>query len=409
MAESAHRLRVAVVSTYPPRHCGIAEYTSDLRRALLAVAGGVTVDIVAVDWDDRSYPDEVSVVIDRRVPASYPAAVDALLAAGTDIALIQVEFGREYGLSGEADQHGANLAVFARTATGRGLPYAVTLHTVPSLSTDRHRALMAELCAGAAFVTVFTDTARRALVKLGVVPDDRVTVLRHGAPEPIFAAGGAAPGPVAALAPDVPVLSTFGLLSGAKGIEVALDAVGALKERHPRLRYVIAGRTHPEVLRRYGEAYRDRLREHAHRLDLTGHVIFLDRYLDLGEIAALLRRTTIFLTPYQSADQTSSGALTFALAAGCPVVSTTYQYASEMLATSGAGRLVPRGDGRALADAVAGLLDDPAELARSRVAASELAATLSWRTIAGGLHTRLARAVQHTGVTGSGTVTRTRR
>ena len=41
-------MRTAIVSTYPPRACGIGTFAADLRETLLDVAGVDDVDIVAV-------------------------------------------------------------------------------------------------------------------------------------------------------------------------------------------------------------------------------------------------------------------------------------------------------------------------------------------------------------------------
>ena len=87
----------------------------------------------------------------------------------------------------------------------------------------------------------------------------------------------------------------------------------------------------------------------------------------------MLAATTIYLTPYRSREQIVSGALTFAIVAGCPTVSTPYFYAEDLLA-SGAGVLVPFDDPAALADAVTGLLDDPERLARTRAEARAVGA-----------------------------------
>ena len=86
-------------------------------------------------------------------------------------------------------------------------------------------------------------------------------------------------------------------------------------------------------------------------LGLGDHVEFDDRFLTIDELSDLLAATDVFVTPYRSREQIASGALTFAIAAGCAVVSTPYWYAQDMLA-SGAGRLVPFDDPAALADAV---------------------------------------------------------
>ena len=111
--------------------------------------------------------------------------------------------------------------------------------------------------------------------------------------------------------------------------------------------------------------------------------MFDDRFLSGDELADLLAETDVFLTPYASREQIASGALTFALAAGCAVVSTPYWYAQEMLG-SGAGLLVPFGDSEAIAEAVCSYVDQPDRLAEARTEARRIGATLGWPAVAPG-------------------------
>ena len=120
------------------------------------------------------------------------------------------------------------------------------------------------------------------------------------------------------------VLSTFGLISPGKGIETAIAALPAIVERHPEVLYLVAGRTHPEVARLEGEQYRLLLERRAVDLGVADHVEFDDRFLSVPELADLLHATDVFLTPYRNPEQIASGALTFALAAGCAAISTPY-------------------------------------------------------------------------------------
>ena len=113
----------------------------------------------------------------------------------------------------------------------------------------------------------------------------------------------------------------------------------AIVARHPKALYVIAGQTHPEVAKRHGEEYRISLERLARDLGLSEHVVFDDRFLELDDLSSMLADTTIYLTPYRSREQIVSGALTFAIVAGCATVSTPYYYAEDLLA-SGAGVLV---------------------------------------------------------------------
>ena len=112
-------------------------------------------------------------------------------------------------------------------------------------------------------------------------------------------------------------------------------------------------------------------------LDLEDNVIFLDRFLDLDDLARLLAATDVFCTPYLHGDQIVSGALTFAIAAGKPAVSTPYRYAEDLL-SDGAGRLVPFGEAEPLADALTELLVKPEALEEAREAARRAGASLSW-------------------------------
>ncbi len=88
------------------------------------------------------------------------------------------------------------------------------------------------------------------------------------------------------------------------------------------------------------------------------------------------------MTPYLNPEQTSSGALTFAIAAGCAVVSTPYRYAEDMLA-SGAGELVPFADPLALSSAICRYIEDPSLLGAARAEARRIGTTVSWPSVAG--------------------------
>ena len=144
--------------------------------------------------------------------------------------------------------------------------------------------------------------------------------------------------------------------------------------------YLIAGQTHPEVARREGESYRQVLENLISELGLQQHVHFLDRFLTIDELGLLLSSTDLYLTPYRSREQIVSGALTYAVAAGCPVVSTPYLYAVDLL-SSGAGVLVPFDDPGAMAAAISSLLDDPAALAAARAESTRIGAELSWSSV----------------------------
>jgi glycosyltransferase involved in cell wall biosynthesis len=389
-------VRLVVVSTYVPRRCGIGSYTGDLVAALAAAAPLWRVEVCALDRDGFSYVSPVGMVIHQDEAREYRRAADEIADRGTNLVLIQ----HEYGIFG-GPEGGHLLALVARLRE-RGVPYAMTLHTVLGNPNRDQTDVLRELCAGAARVTVFTETARRLLADACIGDPRTVVVVPHGAPEALRTP--ADPTAVRPLVADVlgevgdgPVLATFGLIGPGKGLDMAIGALPQVVARHPGVRYLVAGVTHPEEARRRGERYREHLATLARQLGVQRHVRFVNTFLTHAEVAALLARTDLYVTPYRAPEQICSGALTFAVAAGCPVVSTDYRYAVDMLSTSAnvdaPGVLVPCGDPAALAHAIRGLLDDRGALARARRAAERIGATLTWPSVAAKLVDALSPAV----------------
>src|SRR5215203_949501 len=375
-------MRVAIVSTYRPRPCGIAVFSSDLRAALLESDSSLAVEIVSIVRDDHlSHPPEVITTIHQEVVTDYATAASELNRRDVDVVLVEHEYGIFGGDSGRYVLELANeLAV----------PLVVTLHTVLENPPPDRAEVLRALCDRAALVMVFTETAGRMVVDQGLADLDRVRVVPHGAPDELTQAAWSDQAgddiSSSSLQLGLPalngrtVLSTFGLISDSKGLELAIRALPKITASHPEVLYLIAGQTHPEVINKEGEGYRLSLHRLVHDLDLCDHVSFIDRFLTIDELALLLARTDLYLTPYRSKDQIVSGALTFAVAAGCPVVSTPYFYAEDLL-SSGAGRLVPSGDSFELAAAALDLLGSPVKMKAARAEARRVGADLTWSSV----------------------------
>jgi glycosyltransferase involved in cell wall biosynthesis len=380
-------MRTAIVSTYPPRACGIGTFAADVRAALLGVDGIDGVDrvekVVVVNEPSRPQRPGLVATIAQAVRGDYVRAARILGRLDVDVVLLQ----HEYGIFGGAD--GAYVVSLAEELSQ---PLVVTLHTVLSEPTPHQAEVLAALCRQAELVIVMTETARQLLVTSGACPADKVRVVPHGAPTVLAqraeayalerAKGdGASPRGSYRRRDGRFLLSTFGLISSGKGIETVIEALPAIVERHPEVLYVIAGRTHPDVAHREGERYRLMLEQAVLDLGLEDHVEFDDRFLSVEEIADLLAATDVFVTPYRDREQISSGALTFGLAAGCGVVSTPYWYAQDLL-SSGAGQIVPFADPVALADAVCRYIEEPEQLLAARAEARRVGAQLAWPSVA---------------------------
>jgi glycosyltransferase involved in cell wall biosynthesis len=376
-------MRTAIFSTFPPRACGIGTFAFDLRTALLEVPSMEDVHpIVVVDEPSSPQRPDVLATVAQSVRGDYSRAARLLSHMDVDVVLLQHEFGIFGGRDGDY------VLSFAQELAQ---PLVVTLHTLLSAPSEHQLEVLTALCDRAERVMVMTETARRVLIELGACAATKVRVIPHGAPAVLARrrselATGRRPRYVAPMPGGYQrlqerfLLSTFGLLSAGKGIETMLDAMPAIIEQHPEALYLVAGRTHPQVARREGEVYRLQLERKVVALGLEDHVDFDDRFISIDELSDLLAVTDVFVTPYRNREQIASGALTFAIAAGCAAVSTPYWYAEDVLA-SGAGRLVPFADPAAMAEAVCEFASAPAVLETARAEARRIGGDLTWSAV----------------------------
>jgi glycosyltransferase involved in cell wall biosynthesis len=358
------------------RSAGSERSPFDVRTSLLATKDVESVGEVAI-VDEASSPqrhDVLATVSQAGARATTFEQHGCWVDSTVDVVLLQ----HEYGIFGGAD--GEYVLSFARELAR---PLVLTLHTVLSEPTDHQRVVLSALCEEAERVIVMTETARELLLRMNGCAAEKIRVVQHGAPALLGRrnTNGSAPSRGLDRLRSRFVLSTFGLISPGKGIETAIAALPGIVERHPEVLYLIAGRTHPEVARLKGEQYRLLLERRALDLGVADHVEFDDRFLSVPELADLLHASDVFLTPYRNREQIASGALTFAIAAGCASISTPYLFAQDMLAT-GAGKLVPFDDAAAIENAVCDFIESPESLAAARAEARRIGAELAWPAIA---------------------------
>jgi len=357
-----------------------------LRGTLSGVDGVESAELVAV-LNEPSSPQRRGLLatIAQAVRGDYVRTARMLGRLDVDVVLLQHEYGIFGGRDGE---------YVLSLAQELAQPLVVTLHTVLSEPTPHQAEVLTELCAEAELVIVMTDTALELLVASGVCEEEKVRVVPHGAPARLTARAAAGRDPSGALpgGQDAFRISTFGLISPGKGLETVIEAMPAMLESHPEIVYTIAGRTHPDVAHREGERYRLMLERRVLELGLEASVEFDDRFLSLDQLSDLLAATDVFVTPYRNREQIASGALTFAIAAGCGIVSTPYWYAQDMLA-SGAGSLVAFDDPAALAAAVNAYVEQPAALAAARAEARRIGSSLAWPSVAEATATVLREAL----------------
>ena len=88
-------------------------------------------------------------------------------------------------------------------------------------------------------------------------------------------------------------LVIWGLLGPGKGIERLLRAMSMIRIE-PAVTLDIIGQTHPKVLARSGQSYRNPLQRLCSDLGLASRVRFVDRYLEDGELQRLVSRPMLW-------------------------------------------------------------------------------------------------------------------
>ena len=172
---------------------------------------------------------------------------------------------------------------------------------------------------------------------------------------------------------DAPVLVAVSRLVRQKGVDVAIDALAAIRERHPAAQLVVLGEG----------PLRGELVELAAQRGVSDAVSFPGR---VGDVAWWLRRANVVVHPARW--EGFGLALLEAMLCARPVVATAVSSIPEIVADGETGLLVPPDDPAALAEAVNALLDDPAratalgEAGRVRARAEFSVARMAERTAA---------------------------
>lgn len=356
-------INVGFLSTYPPTQCGLATFTAALRRHLAAAGDHARVVRVLDAPSAAAAGPEVICELVNGSATSALAAAEAL--NRFDVVIVQHEYGIYGGLDGQDVLPLLDLV---------HVPVVVVLHTVLAHPTARQRSILERLVAIAAAVVTMTETARARLLITYGVDAERVSVIPHGAVDNRVPSIRSPIG-------HPPRLLTWGLLGPGKGLEYAVEAVALLRRRGCDARYLIAGQTHPKVLRREGESYRYSLLARAYACGVSDLVDFDNQFLEVTALNRLIGSAEVVVLPYDSDEQVTSGVLIEAVTAGKPVVSTAFPHAIELLG-SGAGTVVPRRNPQALANALLSVLTEPGIASGMACESARLAPKLLWPAVA---------------------------
>lgn len=352
-------LRIAFISSYVPRRCGIATYTKDLANGINSLNPECLAEIIALDdgiSEGLEYPWEVSRRIRQNEWADYEKVIEYINTSVIDVVSLQHEFGLYGGEFGE-------MAVEFVKQLNK--PVVVTCHSVLKEPFPQQRRILQSLGKYASKIVVMLESSRDVLSEVYNIPKDKIVAIHHGAPDLAFEPASVAKKELKL--EDKIVMSSINLLGRGRGIEYALEALPAVVKKYPNFLYMVIGQTHPGVIQHEGEAYRDSLEAIVKKHKLEKNVQFVNRYVSLEELVDFVRASDLYVTPYENMETASSGSLAYAIAGGKVCISTPFKYAQEMFAGN-RGVLVPPRDPQGIAQAILHMLDNPdqAEVIRQK-------------------------------------------
>jgi glycosyltransferase involved in cell wall biosynthesis len=384
---------IRMVSTYPPRKCGIGTFSRDLATALAHFTGEVGhVRVTAIDNESGPYDIPVDLTIDQYNPESWRNAITHISTRASEspnptVVILQHEYGLDPDEEGN-DGQGKNFINLARAFHERGLMTLVYLHTVLDEPDPYKRDTILELAQYGDGLIVTTESAIQILesntygiqhsklkhIDHGIRMQhpsqyDRLQIKRQYGLENRF------------------LVTTVGLLSLDKGVQYSIRAYGKFldesctESQRKRIVYLIAGQCHPEFAKADGgDPYREfkatlnqaledaKLRwckvKELGTTDFERYdLVFLDTFLDENTLLKIYGATNVMVLPYLNMQQISSGILADTLGSGRVAISTKFRYARELIHSN---KRCP--DGLIIGRYARGILVDPGEPSIKQIA-----------------------------------------
>jgi len=352
---------IRVVSTYPPRRCGIGTFSRDLANALAHFTGEVGhIRVAAIDngWGPYSIP--VDLTIDQYNPDSWrKVTADIAKRARESVSATVLLLQHEYGLDPDkhgSDARGTNFVDIAEALHEQEILTLVYLHTVLHEPDPYQRKVLQDLGKHSDGLLVTTRSA------VGILASEPYGIARAKLKHIDHGIRMQDPSEYDRLAikrelglEDQFVVATLGLRSPHKGLQYGIRAYARFLEesctqaQRESMVYLVAGQCHPDFIRaKGGELYGEyqatiqgvlddcKLKWcEVNELGTTDFayydVVFLDAFLEESILLKLYGAANVMVLPYLDMQQISSGILADTLGSGRVAIATKFMYALELL------------------------------------------------------------------------------
>lgn len=317
-------IKMLLVSSYPPRECGIATFSNDIVNAVKIVFGDtLPVEVCALQNSEQhfEYNNEVSFILPVDSLEHYRMVAEKINERN-DIGLVCIQ--HEFGLF--RGEYGDYILSFILALNK---PIVTVFHTVLPNPDEKRKKIVHAIADLSDRIIVLTKNSQTILTTNYSVEKTKTIVIPHGNHNVLWEQKNILKNTYGFS--DKIVMATFGLISQNKGIETVLQALPEIVKKNPEVVFLVIGKTHPEIIRQDGEMYRNSLINIVQELHLENNVIFINEYLQLSQLLEYLTLSDIYLFSSKDPNQAVSGTFAYAMSCGCTVVSTPIPHAVEEL------------------------------------------------------------------------------
>lgn len=370
-------MRIAYVSTYLPKRCGIATYTDYLIHGIREADPASEIKIVAEQGADPLEENGLEVTAAWTRDEDY---VEPIISQtkGADVIHIQ----HEYSIYTFDDRLPSVLRKLDANARK-----VITIHCIrPAQFSERgaveedYAATIAQL---ADDVIVHLESQRAILRRLGI-PSEKIHVIPHGTE--LSDEDKEASRKKLGIPADVKLLLMFGFIKKHKCLHVVLEALVEILKEFKEARLFVAGGlalTAPQKDRDYAEYVDKRTAE----LGIQDSVIYPNRFFPNEDVPYLFGASDIVLFPYYEEDRSASGSLHLAMGAKKPVIASRIPKFEELKNICDELLVLPY-NSSGIAGMAVRLLGDPEFQAYVAGRTEEYGNLTSWKAVAG-QHLRL--------------------
>src|SRR5476651_1423563 len=176
-------MKIAYISTYPPRECGLATFNHNLMHAISAnypdrkslLQGGFVVALNdSEDVHEYEYPEEVKYVIRQNHQKDYIRAANYINTSAADVCIMEHEFGIYGGESG----------IYILPLINRlEKPLVSILHTILRDPSYVQRIIIREIAEQSSKIIVMSQRAVEFLTTIYEIPAEKIQLIEHGVPD----------------------------------------------------------------------------------------------------------------------------------------------------------------------------------------------------------------------------------